>query len=386
MARKPRTKPRVPKTLDEKYMGVEPTWEMQNELQQEELEERIKNAYNWYNYFSDRKTGPKYFSQYAKHVKMSKGDLAAVNAVEDWRIGPAFSALCRMQVNGLEISGERKIWFDAFLKSLVSMGKDRLAEKKQEAKKETNKVVVSIQDRVREIAGEHIAQIENVIDGFFEQAESGYKFEFNMYEWLQKKLVKPMVAGKIAEYYRNLLTEAEELVAGKNEDLNEGFSFMSKKEKKLYLDFVRGIVEDADRFSSNQRKVRAPRKPKERSAAQIVKHVRFQKEDAGLKIASVDPSKVIGAEELWVFNTKYKVLQHYVALDRGGLTFKGTTIKNFDEKQSKQKKLRKPEETLKDILGSGPKAIIKRFEKLTTKEADCNGRLSEVSILLRVIR
>lgn len=383
MARKPRNKPRTAKSADEKFMGTEPTWENRDELSKEDLESKITTSYTWYNYFTDRKGRMKYFAQYAKQFKLPKTEISAINAVEDWRVGPAFSALCRMQVNGLKISGERKIWFDAFLKSLVSMGKDRLAEKKQEAKKETNKVVVSIQDRVREIAGEHIAEVESFVDGFFEHE---CKFEFNMYDWLQKKQVKPMIAGKIAEHYRTLLAEAEKLVAGGDEDLNEGYSFMSKKEKKLYLDFIRGIVEDADRFSSNQRKVRAPRKPKERSAAQIIKNVRFQKEDAALKIASVDPSKAIGAGELWVFNTKYKVLQHYVALDRGGLTFKGTTIKNFDENQSKQKKLRKPEETMKDILGGGPKAIIKRFDKLTTKEANCNGRLSEVSILLRVIR
>ena len=47
--------PRTPKTLDQKYMGSEPTWEDQKDLSEEELRSRIGNAYNWYNYFNNGK-------------------------------------------------------------------------------------------------------------------------------------------------------------------------------------------------------------------------------------------------------------------------------------------------------------------------------------------
>jgi len=105
-----------------------------------------------------------------------------------------------------------------------------------------------------------------------------------------------------------------------------------------------------------------------------------------LKIASVDPAKLLEASELWAYNTKYKEMAHYVASDRGGLTVKGTTLQNWDPDQSSKRKVRKPEDFLPQILKGGPKAIIKRFGELKTKSTSCNGRINESTILLRIIK
>ena len=243
--------------------------------------------------------------------------------------------------------------------------------------------MISIQDRVRDVANGHIAEIEDELDSF---VNGKFKNEFSMYEWLQKSEVKPMIAAKIAEYYVSVLEEAELALSGDEDQVNEAYKFMTKKQKGNLVEFLSGIVEDARTFGTNQCKVRSPRAKKPMSVQQLIKKVQYMKEEPSLKIASIDPAKVIGASELWVYHTKYKALMHYVAIDRGGLTFSGTSITNYDESLSSHKILRKPDESIKQIIKGGPKVIVKRFNELGTKAKTCNGRLNNATVLLRVIQ
>jgi hypothetical protein len=94
---------------------------------------------------------------------------------------------------------------------------------------------------------------------------------------------------------------------------------------------------------------------------------------------------VIGADQLWVFNVKYRTLGVYNAMGPSGLTIKGTTLQGFDDKTSKKKKLRKPEEVLKRCLTGGKIVLRKVLDEVNSKESAMNGRLNEETILLRVV-
>jgi hypothetical protein len=131
--------------------------------------------------------------------------------------------------------------------------------------------------------------------------------------------------------------------------------------------------------------VRKPRKIRVAPAEKIVARMKFQKEDTSLKIVSIDPAKIIGARELWVFNTKYNILAHYVAETDAGLSVKGTTLQNVSD-SSKQKKLRKPEQMLPGVLQGTSKAAERSFAGIKTKEGNPNGRINEFTVILRAIK
>ena len=363
---------RVAKTLDQQYLGEEPI------LADDYTLGDLTRAYNWYNYFADRKTPRKYISEYARKFKF-KNVADAIKKLDDFELPRAASFLCRMCVNGTNLQDQQKEFKNDALSECIE-----LAKKKQVTVVKTPTAqVISIQDRVKEKAGEIIGEVEDIIDQMVV-----YKTlkEFNMYEWLQHNEVKPMVAKFIADYYEPNLQEIEEVLAGKDEQLNEAYSWMTKKEQRNYKKLLQGIIDDVNNFGSNQRKVRAPRKKQPKTTQQILKNLKYQPEDTTLKIASVDPAKLIGALELWAFNTKHNVLEYYVASDRGGLTVKGTTLQNWSTDQSIKRKVRKPDDFLPMIIKGGPKAIIKRFNDLATKPSTCNGRIGENTVLLRVTK
>jgi hypothetical protein len=130
--------------------------------------------------------------------------------------------------------------------------------------------------------------------------------------------------------------------------------------------------------------VRKPRVTKPKTADKVVAKLKFQKEHTELKIVSIDPTKIVGARELWVFNTKYNVLTHYWS--EHGFSVKGTTIDMIDEGRSRQKKLRKPTDTLPLITGSTSKAAERAFDNLKTKETIPNGRINEFTVILRAVK
>jgi predicted house-cleaning noncanonical NTP pyrophosphatase (MazG superfamily) len=364
------------------FYGEEPSWEDQDELKPDELNSKLGRAYNWYNYMLDKRSLKPAVVKYLKSIKTNKKTISLISSLDEYRFHTV-AATCKMIENGLDIERlpDTKEWLDDQLSGFKSLGAQKKKEKVQATPNSAK--VISIQDRVRDVANEHIAELEEELDNF---VNGKFKSEFSMYDWLQRSEIKPMIASKISDYYVPVLDEAKLAISREDDQINEGYKWMTKKQRGQLCDFLTMIVEDARTFGTNKRKVQAPRKKKPMSVQQVIKKVQYMEEEPSLKIASVDPAKVIGSSELWAYNTKYRALFHYVALDRGGLTFSGTSLKNYDEALSKHKTLRDPEKSLNQILSGGPKAIIKRFNELTTKTKTCNGRLNNATVLLRVIQ
>ena len=361
----------TPRGVDAKYLGEEPTWEGQESLTEDELESRVGKAYNWYNYFYEPKEGRRYLVDYMTEAGMSKAAIALLGRISDSRLSSTMCNTARMISMGLE----HKRMLDKLNNYLVKI----IEEAAEQAKKEKAAVaaVANLPEITHNPANHLIADIEEALDNEMIGPE--------FYTWLKLRNVKPAQAKAIAEYYTPWAEELEEAIKTKDADLKYAYRHLNKKQLQLRAGLMRGIVNDCESLVANNRKsvVRKPRKAKPKTADKIVSKIKFQKEDNELKIVSIDPTKIVDAKELWVFNTKYNVLAHYVS-DKG-LSVKGTTLQNVAD-SSKQKKLRKPADILPSITNSTSKAAERAFNALKTKEASPNGRINEFTIILRAIK
>ena len=104
-----------------------------------------------------------------------------------------------------------------------------------------------------------------------------------------------------------------------------------------------------------------------------------------MNIVSVDPASIIGKNQLWVYNKKYRKLGVYNADDASGLTVKGSTIKNFAESTAVAKKLRKPELIIPELLAGGKVFLRGVLNSIKAKESKLTGRINSETILLRVL-
>lgn len=362
----------LPRGADAKHLGEEPTWEDIGFLSDRDLITREMSALNWYNYFYDAKDARKFILEFMETVNMPKAAIVMFNRLPDSQINSTTAALSRMYVMGWEDSEKRKK-IESRIMQLCRKGADLVEEDKKQA---ATKAIIPQKLPTNEL----ITDIEQMID---EESESLKGF----YEWLKNRSAKPTDVRGVIEYYANWFQELAE-ASERNTDpqLKEAYAYLTKKQLKERVDLFSGIISDCESYLSNSRKsvVRKPRKTKPKSADKLVGKLKFQKEHTELKIVSIDPTKIIAAKELWVFNTKYNVLAHYVS--EQGMSVKGTTLQGIDAGRSQQKKLRKPADTLPLITGSTSKAAERAFENIKTKAANPNGRINEFTIILRAVK
>ena len=145
-----------------------------------------------------------------------------------------------------------------------------------------------------------------------------------------------------------------------------------------------------DTIIETKKTTRKARKPRARSKESIIKKLKFQINDSELGIASIHPTEIVNANEVWVYNTKTRKLGVYHArskdprnMGRDGLTVKGTTIQDFNPDLSLQKTLRKPKEQISNWTGKAKTKFAKAFDELTTTGIKLNGRINDNTIILK---
>lgn len=140
-----------------------------------------------------------------------------------------------------------------------------------------------------------------------------------------------------------------------SKDMSEHPQDYHPKTIKAVRPILRNAITDAEKIlvEINKTKTKpAESAPKNISPAQMVKDVRYLKEDPALKIKSVPLTSVVGAKKCYCYDVEKRRLMLFVSADNKGLLFTGTTIKNYDPTKSVGKTIRKPEEFFKK-LGDG---------------------------------
>ena len=241
--------------------------------------------------------------------------------------------------------------------------------------------VISLQERIQSKSDYFIMELEGAFDEYF----FNKKKPIDVYKWLNDNDVKPVHAGKIAEYFRARASEFVKIMEDSRKDDYVAESYpRSKKEMVVAATFFANIAKDADRIGSNMLSQRKPRKTKSVTAEKRVAGLKYKAEDSDFKLSSVNPTGIIGANQLWVFNTKTRKLATYIARDEAGLMVKGSCIENFNTTESIAKTVRKPQEILPKVLDGGKIVLRKLMGDINSKASNLNGRINKDTILLRV--
>lgn len=221
-------------------------------------------------------------------------------------------------------------------------------------------------------------QLVEVIDGCMDRVLSGEKLS-SIYELLVNKGITAAVAKELKTFYKPQAFEFFELHAGKDEQLNEGYARFNKKTRRAIRDWMMQLIADLTTLEKNKKVTRKPRKKRVQKTENLVKRMKFCKESSTFKLRSIDPTSVVGAKLLWVFNTKTRQIGAYHAKDDSGITVKGTTLQNCS---GKMKKLRNPEMFLASFSGT-KMSLETKYKSVNAVEAEMNGRVNEHIILMR---
>ena len=333
----------------------------------------IMMALNWYGLHEEDRQLRKWLVDYL--VKNGKRDyVKVVDKAQEVEV-KAMCVITRLMFREQFVSEEHKKFIDNRL-ALLKQKYTEVVAKVDVAKSATPAVpVVSIDQRITDAARKYAAEIDNEIDNFVRNKKS----DFSMKAFLVSNSISGAVSKKIGGFYTGLISEITEALEGKDEQLVEGYSHFTKAELKRFQLYVENILADCQQQVVAAKSNRAPRARKEKPAGVLVARLQYQKEFAELNMKSVLPTTIIGASELWVYNTKYRRVSVYYATDRGGLSVRGTTLLNYDTSKSETKTLRKPEEFFK---GDGKRALAFALKSIKTKAIVPNGRINSETILI----
>jgi len=323
-----------------------------------------------------------YSKEDTQHVKLSSWGKSGV-FIEGSTIINLRTAgfLGRMVLRGFETLPEKYV---KTIKSYIEFCKRNgsvVVQKKVEEKETNGDNKPSIQDHIREQVVHYATELEGTIDDFI---DNNYESTISTYDWLVKKGIKGLIAKKISNEFQPYLKELE--LVSTDDYVAESYANMTKNQFIEYGKFIHAIINDCERYSANVNSQKLPRKKKQVSIIKQISKLKYKKQDDEYKIVSINPSEIIGADQLYVFNSKYRKLGMYKSDGPAGLSVKGSTIQGFNLTLSKCKTLRKPESILTKIL-SGSKLVIKRqYDSIKSKEKDLTGRINNETILLKIIK
>lgn len=350
---------------NEKFVGSEPTFDGKVALSQSEL----STALSWYNSEKDVGDAKAYLlAHFKKNGQTAAADHAKTLPEAAFR--PA-GFIARMLDRGAALTAANKESYDTMIDSLLA--------KKSAAKIEEIDFPAkpNVQDRMRAQANAVIAALELIID-----TRTYGKVPLDILNAVhgphQAKWIHDWIDSQIAEFNEVLVT--------KDAQIKEGYSNYTVKDLKALLQFCESIRVTLENKKALAKQSRKPRAKKQKSAEQVTGGVKYLKQDASLKVVSVNPVEIVGASQLWVFNVKYRKLGVLIASDPQGLTVKGTTVYNFDEVKSIQKTLRKPESQIPEILKAGKVALRTAMNDIKAKAAPITGRLSNEVLILKVVK
>ena len=357
--------------------------------QRQDINIRISKGLNFYNYQYSSKHSKQPLIAWLKNQKVvNKNEIKAIQAAKDWEVGVTVGSVARMLNNGCPPMDNLIMALKKKVKDIVDRV-DITSIQVDTSKKLAP--VISIQERMKlnlnEFIGKHV---EGEIDMFF---DNKFKSDFKMSTSLQVNeitgkaaaLIPAMYAREVADF--NVLLKPPKEPDDEYEQLSEGYPY-KKSELKKILEFYNMLIEDALHHSNIQKANRKIRTKKAPTKDKLVTKIKYKANDDMYKIVSIDPKEIIGAQELWVFNTRTRKIGKYIAsngFESGELSVKGTSIIGFDEIKSIQKTVRKPDATLKEFKNAGKVVLRKFLDNLTTTDIKLNGRINNDVILLKAI-
>ena len=291
----------------------------------------------------------------------------------------------------------------------ISVGSTVVEEKNAEEKEKVNVHVPTIQERIRDQSFAMSEAIDEWLDGFVNDRKTFDPAGFDLKTHFKKVGVTQAHARKMKSFWENELVDFKDLermpTAGQLKkmseheqdqwaQLKEAYSHLKKSDIKAYTTAVDSVNTELDFIIDMAKATRKPRKAKPKSADKLVEKLKYCKVDAKNNLASINPVDIVGANELWVFNTKTRKLGKYVAeivdpkgLARqgSGLSVKGTTITGFKESESIQKTLRKPVDQLKAFKDSGKVKLRTFLDDIATTDTKLNGRCNPDTVLLKIV-
>lgn len=285
-----------------------------------------------------------------------------------------YGIYAKMVIDGILLPETEKQSLDKFLVEVLGISKQKKIKREQSRQEKNNKE----QSKISLL----LADIEIYLDNQLDIIRTNKKPIPNTDNILRKYPISANSYIQLVSYIsENLTRRIKELTmvkSKKDDQLIEGYNFLTPKQVSIYLDFVKSLKEH---IISNR--ITTPRKQRElkhKTPEMLIKNLHIQDRHDELNLISRPKTNIIGSNLVFVYNTKTRCFIRYESAN--GISVKGSTLLNIDETLSIKKKIRKPEVVFASINPTNRTFMERVWKSIKTKPSPVKARINRNCILL----
>lgn len=320
-------------------------------------------ALNWYAMVEDSKKSKQYLITHLK--KKNKKTAETISKIPDSYFYTTLGWVARLIDRGAKLEKSDIKWFNIKLKELIENTEQLVEEKENQEPVVRRSPEELMKKSLRETI---IGELDAVVDD--------RDFKFDVYSFLKENEVASRTAGYIKDFFQPELDYVNLAISG-DKSASEYYN-QSKRELNKLAKVLQHIVDESNRYSANTKKARRKTKPKSK-----LKSFLYKSEDADLQVASINPNKLIGAKEAFLFDTRSRKLTYIVATD-DLLDIKGTTFLNIDDEKTVTKRIAKSKcaEIVQKLVKSKVRASRNLVNNITTQNVRSPKRTTNNFIII----
>jgi len=372
------------KGFDERGTGPEPVWDTERALTMDDktFSHHMNNSLRYYAYHYSTKDLKKNVVSWMQDNGYEKVDIDAFIKSPAGHLGITACSLATAHKRGMPLKEDAIEFIKErieYVSKIVDIDAD---EEVVEQKVTAPAQVKTIQDRLQEKTNANLAHFDGLVDELI----SGNKVDPKAFEYFKANNVPQAQLSKYTEWAEQYVAELKEAQAGQDEDLAESYKHYKAADFKRMYAFFDKFDQAIDQYRQVKKQTKKARVKRAPNKEKAVSKMKYLKEDNNLKLASINPVDIIGAQELWVYNVKTRKMFKYVADDvLGPLNVKGTTVLGFNPAKSIGKTVRKPEQVLSSFMKAGKVQLRKFLDDIKAVSIPANGRINKDILLLKAL-
>lgn len=368
------SKPKGSTLMDEKHTGSEPIWpEDAIAWPDEQFDNYLRKSFNFYNYYYTIKSGKPYVVTWMERSGLyNKEQIRRFERASERQLPMTACSLAMAHQVGMPLKPRHIEFINKYITLILNDAAPDVVDTVTPA---VAAAKPTIQDRLAEKTSELIGELE----GKYDDMES-----FKAYDWFISNNVVQGQLSRYEEVYGKRKAELELAQSKEDAQLKEAYSHYKAADFKKRIAWIDALMDAVEQYRSVKKATKKARVKKAPSKEKLVAKLKYAKNNAELKIVSINPADIIGTTELWVYNAKTRKLGKYVAATYQTLNIKGTSLTGFDTDKSVCKTLRKPAEQLKEFAKAGKIQLRKFLDDIKATETKMNGRINADILLLKV--
>jgi hypothetical protein len=279
----------------------------------------------------------------------------------------------KMEQDGIRLPVTEKTLLESGIQNFIRLDAKRGIELQQ------NKKNKSIQEKyfVEKIISEILSAIDNQITII--QKNQRPILDFKTFIGNFSSGIIKLVEEEMKSILQQNVKELKLAKTKKDLQLVEGYSYLTPKQLKSLLEFYELLLRQLQ--TGLVIRTKKPRKLKQKTPDKLVKKLKYMEKFSDLGLFSVNPTELVGANIVYVYNTKTRFIQKFES--DIGVGVRGSTLINIKEPAIK-KKIRNPE-VLKSINTTNRNFMERFWSSFKTKQGEANSRINSNCILLSCI-